>query len=170
MFRTSRRRSHALAKPIALTPEPSVRLNKAITMLGMETLRVCIAHHLHMLVERLFAEATALVDETTRLVELSGDVSYMPELLRTKGSILLSISQSNAHDAQTCFMQSLELSRHHGARAWELRTATDLATLWASQGGFDDARALLQPVVKHFKEGAETADVKTAQLLLAKLG
>ena len=93
MFLTSRRRSHALAKPIALTPEPSVRLkNKAITMLGLETLRVCIAHHFHMLVERLFAEATALVDETTRLVELSGDVSYMPELLRTKGSILLSIS------------------------------------------------------------------------------
>ena len=31
-------------------------------------------------------------------------------------------------------MQSLELSRRQGARAWELRTAIDLAALLAGQG------------------------------------
>ena len=37
------------------------------------------------------------------------------------------------------------MSRAHGSRAWELRTATDLAALWADQGRSDDARALLLP-------------------------
>jgi predicted ATPase len=62
------------------------------------------------------------------------------------------------------------LSRHQGARAWELRTATDLAALWASQGRADDAKALLQPVFEQFTEGSDTADVKAAEYLLAKLG
>ena len=45
-----------------------------------------------------------------------------------------------------CFTRSLELSRAHGSRTWELRTATDLAALRASQGHSDDARALLASV------------------------
>ena len=67
-------------------------------------------------------------------------------------------------------MQSLELSRRQGARAWELRTAIDLAALWAGQGRSDDARALLQPVFEQFVEGLDTADLKAAERLLATLG
>ena len=66
-------------------------------------------------------------------------------------------------------MQSLELSRRQGARAWELRTATDLAKLWASQGRADDARALLQPVFEQFVEGLDTLDLKNAERLLKSL-
>ena len=69
-----------------------------------------------------------------------------------------------------CFKQSLELSRAHGSRAWELRTAADLAALWAGQGRSDDARALLLPVFEHFTEGLETADLKAAERVLATLG
>jgi len=43
----------------------------------------------------------------------------------------------SVEDAEQCFMQSLELSRRRGARAWELRTAVDLATLLPIR---DDAR------------------------------
>ncbi len=50
-----------------------------------------------------------------------------------------------------------------GARAWELRTATDLATPMASRGEIDNARELLRPVFEHFVEGLDTADVKVAE-------
>ena len=66
-------------------------------------------------------------------------------------------------------MQSLELSRRQGARAWELRTATDLAALFARQGRAERGRALLQPVFEQFMEGPDTADLKAAERLLATL-
>ena len=117
-----------------------------------------------------FAEGIALIDETIRLVEANGDLSYMPELLRVKGSLLRSMPQPSVDDAEKCFMQSLELSRRQGARAWELRTAIDLAALLADQGRPERARALLQPVFEQFVEGSDTADLKAAERLLATLG
>ena len=67
-------------------------------------------------------------------------------------------------------MQSLELSRRQGARAWELRAATDLAALFAGQGHSERGRALLRPVFEQFVEGSDTADLKAAERLLATLG
>ena len=116
-----------------------------------------------------FAEGLTLVDETVRLVEEKGDATYLPELLRLKGRILLAMPKSGIEDAEMYFMQSLELSRAHGSRAWELRTATDLAALWAEQGRREDARALLLPVFEQFTEGSDTADLKAAQRLLTTL-
>jgi predicted ATPase len=90
-------------------------------------------------------------------------------LLRVKGGLLLSMPRPNADDAQTCLMQSLEWSRRQGARAWELRTATDLAALFATQGRSESGRALLQPVFEQFKEGLDTADLEATRRLLASL-
>ena len=116
-----------------------------------------------------FAEGLTLVDETVRLVEEKGDATYLPELLRLKGRILLTMPKPGIEDAEMYFMQSLELSRAHGSRAWELRSATDLAALWAEQGRREDARALLLPVFEQFTEGSDTADLKAAQRLLTTL-
>jgi predicted ATPase/DNA-binding winged helix-turn-helix (wHTH) protein len=117
-----------------------------------------------------FSEAIKVINETIQRVETNGDAAYMPELLRVKGRLLLSKSQSNAAEAELSFMQSLELSRRQGARAWELRTATDLAALFAGQGRSERGRALLQPVFGQFVEGSDTADLKVAERLLATLG
>ena len=76
----------------------------------------------------------------------------------------------SVEDAEQCFMQSLELSRRQGARAWELRTATDLAALFANQGQSERGRALLQPVFEQFVEGWDTADLKAAERVLSNLG
>ena len=116
------------------------------------------------------AEGMTLIDETMRRVEANGDASYMPELLRVKARLLLSRSQPHADDAQTYLLQSLAWSRRQGARAWELRTATDLAALFASQGRSESGRALLEPVFEPFTEGLDTADLKAAKRLLASLG
>jgi len=102
-----------------------------------------------------FAEGIELIDETIRRVETNGDVSYMPELLRVKAGVLLSMPQPGIDEAETYFMQSLDLSRRQAARAWELRTAVDLAALLAGRGRSESGRALLQPVFEQFTEGRE---------------
>jgi hypothetical protein len=51
-----------------------------------------------------------------------------------------------------------------------LRTATDLAALFASQGQSERGRALLQPLLQQFTQGFNTADLKTTERVLATLG
>jgi predicted ATPase/DNA-binding winged helix-turn-helix (wHTH) protein len=117
-----------------------------------------------------WAEGIALIDKTIQLVETNGDLCFMPELLRVKGGLVLSQPQPRMADAESLFTQSIELSRRQGALAWQLRTATDLATLYASQGHPERGRALLQPVYEQFVEGFDTADLKAAKNLLSSLG
>jgi len=116
------------------------------------------------------AEAIKLIGEAIRIGEDSGELSYMPELLRVKGNVLLSMPQAGyEEDAEMCLTQSLEWSRRHTALAWELRTAVDLAKLWESQGRSDEARVLLQPIFDKFTEGSDAADLKAAERLLRTL-
>nr|WP_275944982.1 hypothetical protein [Bradyrhizobium sp. dw_411] len=65
-------------------------------------------------------------------------------------------------------IRSIELSRQQGARASELRAATNLAELMSAQGRREDARSLLEPLFERF-EGRDTADLKAAERLLATL-
>jgi predicted ATPase len=115
------------------------------------------------------AQGIRLIDETIRLDEANGALSYLPELLRVKGSVLLSMQQPMPDEAEIALTQSLEWGRRLGAPAWELRTAIDLAALWASQNRAAAAQTLLRPVFERFMEGLDTADLKTAERLLAKL-
>ena len=99
----------------------------------------------------------------------NSDIFYMPEALRIKGDIVLAMPRPDTDTAEGLFRQSLDLSRHQGARAWELRTAIDLAALLAARGSPDRARALLLPVFDRFDEGLETADPRAAARLLETL-
>ena len=117
-----------------------------------------------------FAEGITLIDETVRLVETNGDLAFMPESLRVKGRLILSMRQPNEDEAEMCFTRSLELSRRQGARGWELRTAIDAAVLLDAQGRRERARALLRPVFDQFVEGYETADLEAAERLLSTWG
>jgi predicted ATPase/DNA-binding winged helix-turn-helix (wHTH) protein len=115
------------------------------------------------------SESQALIDERIRQIEVGGETLYVPELLRVKGRVLLSIREPDLREAESCFNESLELSRRQGARAWELRTARDLAKLLAERGDSENGRKLLQPVYAGFSEGLETADLRAAEELLATL-
>jgi predicted ATPase len=117
-----------------------------------------------------FEEGISLIDNTIRQVASSGDDVYMPELLRMKGGMLFSSPRHNRNDAEGYLVQSLQLSRAHGSRAWELRTARDLAALWGCQGRKGDARELLLSAFQQFAEGSDTADLKAAEQLLSTLG
>lgn len=117
-----------------------------------------------------FTEAWTLAEETAQQIEEKGYASYLPELLRLRGAILLSAPELSNRSAEDYFTQSLELSRKQGARAWEIRTATDLALLWAGQDRAEDAQALLRPVLERFTEGRDTPDFRAAAGVLARLG
>jgi predicted ATPase/DNA-binding winged helix-turn-helix (wHTH) protein len=116
-----------------------------------------------------FDESLTMLDETVRQIEMRGDSSYLPEVVRLKGNILLAMPGKRLKEAEECFMHSLELSRARRLRAWELRTATDLAKLWTDQGRSAEARALLLPVFEQFVEGFDTVDLKAAEHLLETL-
>jgi len=116
-----------------------------------------------------FAEGITLIDETVRLVETNGDLVFMPESLRVKGRLLLSMPNPDQDGAQSCLVESLELSRRQGALGWELRAAIDLSALVAARGERESARGLLQPVFEQFVEGSETEDLKSAKRLLSEL-
>jgi predicted ATPase/DNA-binding winged helix-turn-helix (wHTH) protein len=114
-----------------------------------------------------FAEGAAQIDKTLIQIEVNGGLSLMPEVLRAKGNILLAMPQVSIDEAVLCLERSLALSRRQRAGAWELRTATDLAALWAGRGQSAKARALLRPVFERFTEGANTADLQAATRLLS---
>jgi hypothetical protein len=109
------------------------------------------------------------VDDAIGQAEKNGDLFFMPEAQRVTGCALLRMSKPRVDDAETRFRRSIELSRRQAARAWELRTAIDLAALLADQGRRDDAWGLLQPIFEQFVEGPETADLKTNSRSLADL-
>jgi len=114
------------------------------------------------------AEANMLLAEAIQQVERNGDTCYMAELLRVKAGLLQS-AQARIEEVEGCLKESLQLSRRQGARAWELRSAMDLAKLLVDQGQLGSARALLQPVYARFVEGFDTADLLAANRLLASL-
>ena len=112
------------------------------------------------------AEALKLLDDTLASVHAKGDLCHLPELLRIKAR---ASSGSSTAQAEECLVQALATSRRQGARAWELRAATDLARMWQADGRAGEALALLEGVQAHFTEGFETADVRAADQLAAEL-
>jgi predicted ATPase len=101
--------------------------------------------------------------------ERNGDTSYMPEVLRLKGNLLLSMPHPNGDAAEMYFLQSLKWSRRQGARAWELRTAVDLAEWLVTKARPDDARALLRPIFEQFVGNSNNSDLNAAEHLLGAL-
>ncbi|MFK4521246.1 putative ATPase/DNA-binding winged helix-turn-helix (wHTH) protein [Bradyrhizobium japonicum] len=153
---------------------------------GVETIRACL-RELHdagyelltttfniALVHGLLAlgqieRSARLIDDAIGLVEQGGDHLYMPELLRMKGNVLLSLPQPAADEAENQFRRSLDLSRRTDAKAWELRAAIDLAKLIAGRGQRADAKRLLRSALGGFSEGSQTSDIEIASKLLATL-
>ena len=110
----------------------------------------------------VLAEALAVVDRTT-------ERWWEAELYRLKGEFLLAHSAAQHAEAETCFRQALDITRHQQAKSLELRAAMSLARLWQRQGKRAAARALLAEVYDWFTEGFDTADLQDARALLREL-
>lgn len=116
------------------------------------------------------AEGFAAIEESIERAEQTETRWLFPESLRVRGELLLLQTASGAEDAaELHFLQALDWARRQGALSLELRAVTSLARLRRNQGRSADAKALLRPVYDSFTEGFETADLKTAKLLLNDL-
>jgi predicted ATPase len=84
-----------------------------------------------------------------------------------KGEVVLRQALPGAAwEAETIFLESLDLSRRKDTIAWQLRTATSLARLYLSQERGADARDVLAPVYGSFSQGLDTADLRNARAVL----
>jgi predicted ATPase len=127
-----------------------------------------------MLAETLLSAGStqdALVECDTGLATSAriGEVAYDAELHRLRGECLLRCGAASKRDAERELDASLHIARTHGARLYELRAATSLASLWRAQGRVTDARTLLAATTGWFTEGLDTADLLTARHLLSEL-
>jgi hypothetical protein len=92
------------------------------------------------------------------------DTMHRAELLRLEGSLLLQCASPDPIAAEHSSHRAMEEAQ--GAKSFELRAATSLATLWRQQGKRQEARALLGGVYACFTEGFQTADLLQAKSLL----
>jgi predicted ATPase len=112
-------------------------------------------------------EADAAIDKAMGSGDPTRPHFYLPEIMRIKGELLA--SRQHSSEAESWFSRSLDLAREQSALAWELRTATSLAHLWARQGRGDEATRVLRPVYDRFTEGFDTFDLGSAECLLDEL-
>ncbi len=84
----------------------------------------------------------------------------------SEGALLLQRTTPDAVGAERSFENALEVAREQGAKSFELRAATSLATLWHEQGKRNEARELLGGVYAWFTEGFDTPDLRRAKALL----
>ncbi|OUL99791.1 ATP-binding protein [Variovorax sp. JS1663] len=114
-------------------------------------------------------EALAVIAEAIAETRDGEEALELPELLRLQAAVLLMMPPQGEMQAEDCLMRSMACARRQHALAWELRTATTLARLRASQGRHEEARAIVSGVYRSFTEGFETHDLKAAGQLLCEL-
>ena len=92
------------------------------------------------------------------------------EILRARaGALLVEDDLLNRATAESLLIRALNVAKHQGALAWELRSATSLAQLWQRQGRHRQAHTLLAPICNRFTEGHATPDLTKACRLLDEL-
>jgi predicted ATPase len=112
-----------------------------------------------------------LVEKSLVASDSTGGGGYFRLLETTRGYALARLAE--ADELQEFSQRHAEYyqgrSRRQGARSWELRSAVDLAALWAAHGQRGRGLAVLQPIFEKFVEGSDTADLNAAEHPLATL-
>jgi len=108
--------------------------------------------------------------DTLARAQADEDIWCAPELLRAWAYRLVSGDDKTAHsEAEAMLLHSFKLAQRRDAKAWELRTATTLALFYLRSGRIREARAVLEPTLKQFKQGHDTRDVQAAISVLSAL-
>jgi predicted ATPase len=111
-------------------------------------------------------QALLTIDKAIAQVKRHGELS-MPELQRIRGEFLEKTADERG--AEEAFCRSIELADQQSALSWRLRASMSLARLQFRQGRREEAREALAETYARFSEGFDTADLKTAERLLATL-
>jgi predicted ATPase len=137
---------------------------------------VLTPHFLALLVEALqnkpVEERLSLVDEALAMASRTREKSYLAELHRIRGELLLVQKAGRARTralARSCFSKSIKIARQQNALAWELRAVMSMARLYRSRNKRKEARSLLAKAYSRFTEGFGTVDLLDAKALLDEL-
>jgi predicted ATPase len=157
---------------------------------GTELMR---PHFLALLAEALgevreFEESLRVLEDALETARRNGDRSYLAELYRIKGELLLlkaagrglsrAATDSKAvfeldppavAQAEGCFDQSIKIAQQQKAKSWELRAVMSLARLHQSQSKQEETRGRLRQIYHTFTDGFDTADLREARALLDNL-
>jgi predicted ATPase len=120
----------------------------------------------------LFAtfDAAFVGPDTLARAQADEDIWCAPELLRVWAYRLLRDCNKRAQSgAEAMLLHSFKLAQRQDAKAWELRTATTLASFYRQSGRVPEARAVLEPALAQFKQGHDTRDVQAAINVLSVL-
>jgi predicted ATPase len=136
--------------------------------------RVATPYSLTLLAEALalagkIEEGLAALDDALAKAAASGVRGWNAEIHRLRGELTGRLPYPDPAKAEESFRIALAIAREQGTRGYELRAATSRARLWGEQGRRMEARDLLAPVYDSFTEGFDTADLKSAEKLLAEL-
>jgi predicted ATPase len=116
-----------------------------------------------LLAEGQIQEGLTAIDEGLACVERNGERWADAELHRIRGQLLLARGMPDAVGAEACFQRALKIARGQGARAYELRAATDLAQLWSRHAKGRQAMSLLEEVLGAWTDGMRTRDLDLAR-------
>jgi predicted ATPase len=108
-----------------------------------------------------------LLDEALGYSQQCGSCFYDAEVYRAQGRLLASLRRWT--EAENSYLSGIDTARRQRAHMWELRSATDLAALWADRGERQQAIDLLAPVYGWFTEGFDTPDLQAAKATLEGL-
>jgi predicted ATPase len=117
-------------------------------------------------------EGLAAVTEALTVARQCRQHYWEAELHRMAGVLTLQTRESQDRgdrDAESHFLEAIEIARRQRARSLELRAAMSLSRRWADRGKASLARALLADVYVWFTEGFTTADLREANELLGEL-
>jgi predicted ATPase len=132
-----------------------------------------LVYHMSLLAEALartgdVESALASCIDARGLAQQIEEHIFAAELHRIEGEVRRAAGHPST-EVERCFTNALDVSRRQGGRLFELSAATALARLWHDQGRDGEARDLLDPIYRWFKEGFDTVHLKDANALLVEL-
>jgi predicted ATPase len=113
-------------------------------------------------------EGLKAIDEAMAFCEQSGETFFEAELRRLRGELLLWSPEPDLERVERSFLDAIAIARRQETRWLELRAAISLARVWRDRKPAE-ARIILGRACGWFTEGADTADLEEANILLHRL-
>jgi predicted ATPase len=113
----------------------------------------------------LCAEALELLRLARHQIRQWGERWQEAEVYRVEGNALAALQPGCPAVVEASYRSAITISTEQGAKTWQLRACTDLASALRSAGRISEAKALLQPIMADFAGLGSTHDVKRATIV-----
>jgi DNA-binding winged helix-turn-helix (wHTH) protein len=121
-------------------------------------------------------DALVTIDEAILVSQRTGEEWWLAEMYRMRGDILVASAdrvEGGAEELLTAaeenYRTAIDLAASQQAKTLELRSATNLATLWLRKNKADEGLALLEHLYSWFTEGFSSPDLQATIQLLGDL-